>query len=214
MFCNDTDLLLLEPPLFALPEFTSFRRLAETAATLSGATLTLSSGPFTSALTQSGMVISLLDASGQLLAQCELIEVTDATHAVVSVPRVLASDAPIPPAVTGVAKITLISFMPQIAAISAELLRLLGAPAQRDAVPPAVDHDSGLRTATVFGTLAALYASAAASTRPTTTIQAKADYYRQAFIALRRAVSARLDLNSDGIPETTRHAAVRQMRAR
>jgi hypothetical protein len=205
MFCTDTDLLVIDADIFEIADLADFRRTLDYSATLTGTTLTLASGSWTAAGALPGMVVTLMDTTGTFLRHAELVVVTDSSHATISVPRALASDAAVPPAANGVAKARLISFLPQIAAISAQLMGLLGVDTARDQALPAVDHGASLRSAAVMGTLATLYRAAGPA------LAGKAALYAQAYAALRRAVSARVDLDGDGVAETRRNAGIRKL---
>lgn len=203
MFCNDTDLLLLEPAVFTLAETPSFRRLADVSATLAGTALTLDAGSLTEAGVSPGMVATLRAADQALLGHAEVVSVEEARRATVSVPRARQDESPVAPTAQGALRVTVTSFLAQIAAVSAELMRLLGT-VERDQAAPA---GAGLRTAAVFGTLAAIYRMAGGTADGSLT--AKASCYQQAYAALRQAVTARVDLDGDGVAETQRLAGVR-----
>ncbi len=85
LYCNDVDLLVLEPGLFAQAVFAHFRRLVSAAATLAGTTLTLGAGSYEAAGITPGMVATLSLPDGTGVTHAEIVAVTSPTTATVSV---------------------------------------------------------------------------------------------------------------------------------
>src|SRR5262245_23969953 len=119
MFTTDRDLLVLEPNVFRDAGWVG-QRLLSTTGSVSGTTMTLVSGSFATAGIQPGHVL-IYDAMA-----IEVISVTSATVATVSLLRAKLSDPSIPPPALGVKPVACWTFRPQIALVHAQVLRMLG----------------------------------------------------------------------------------------
>ena len=212
-YCEDVDLMVLEPGIFVEPALASMRLLLGVSGVVSGTTLTISGASFVAAGVCGGMVAALTTADNATTVTVEVVAVTDATTATVSVVRARDADAAVGPVVGGAVKVTVVSFRAQIAAVGDELRRLLGGGTDRasGAAVPAMVELTDFRMAAAFGTLALIYRMLSSVTSPKATVLSKMTVYTQAYGALRRSLKAKVDLDHDGVAETVVRAGVRKL---
>ncbi len=206
-FADDIDLLPWEPSVFLETAFAHQALLKDSPGTLTTTGLVMNSAVLADILP--GMVGAITLADDSLTQLLEFTAIADTTHATVSALRGRASESPLPPLVGGAVKVTVISFRPQIAVIGDELLALVGIASDRTSDPtPASNNLTGFRTATVFGTLAALFRTLAEATPPTNITLAKKAFYETLAQTSRRTITATVDEDHDGTPETELRADV------
>jgi hypothetical protein len=147
-------------------------------------------------------VAQVTTADGSLSQLLEVVAVADATHATLSSLRGRNSESTLPPLTGGSVKVSVLSFHPQIAAVGDQLLALVGIASDRSSEPaPASANLAGFRLATVFGVLAAIYRTLADTSAATNLTFAKKTFYEQLAHAARRAISASVDTDGDGVPD-------------
>src|SRR5688572_14979370 len=207
MFTADRDLLTLEPNVFRDAGWVGQRLLATTGS-VSGATLTIVSGSFTTAGIAPGHVL-VYDAIA-----LEVITVNSATAATVSILRASLTDPAIPPPALGVKGVACWTFRPQIALVHTQVLRMLGIDpdASSDAMvsEASIINPASLALAESLGTLHLVYSAAAALSQADSSLAARAQMYRQRFGEERHRAVARIDLDGDGQPDATRRMNVIQ----
>jgi hypothetical protein len=202
-FCTDADLLAWEPAIFLESAFAHQALLKDAPATLAGTTLTLSAAVLATAGILPGMVAQVTTGDGALTQLAEIAGVESPTVASVSALRGRSADPAIPPLTQGAVKVTVVSFRPQIAASGDALLALVGVQSSRDAdATPASADLSGFGPACGFAALAALFRTLTESKHATNLVFSKHDFYDGLARAARQTLSATIDQDGDGIPET------------
>jgi hypothetical protein len=193
LFCADQDLLGWESGIFGDAGVAHLALVKDADATLSGGTLLTAAAVLGGA--EPGMVAVLRQGSGETLVTTYAVITTNlaANQASVSVLRSAGED-PAVPAMSGAVKVTIVSFHPVIAAVGDELLALLG-------IEPRMLTEAstvmGLKTATIFGTLAALFRAIG----PSAAADKKLALYTRMFQLARRAVGGWVDADGDGVAE-------------
>lgn len=212
-YCEDVDLMVLEPGIFVEPALASMRLMQGVSGVVSGTTLTISGGSFVAAGVSGGMVAALTTADNATTVMVEVVAVTDGATATVSVVRARDADAAVGPVVGGAVKVTVVSFRAQIAAVGDELRGLVGVGTDRASgtTVPAMKELTDFRMAAAFGTLAMVYRMMSSVTNPSATVLSKMTVYGQAYGALRRSLKAKVDLDHDGVPETVVRSGVRRL---
>jgi hypothetical protein len=206
-FCDDVELMAWEPSVFTQTAFSHQTVVKGAVGTLTGTALLLTSGSLAAVLP--GMVAQVTLADGSLTQLLEVVAVTDATHATVSMLRGRSSEAAIVPLVTGSVKVTVVTFQPQIAAVGDALLALVGIASDRDNLPaPASVGLCGFKAAAIFGTLAAIYRALVETQSATNVTFSKRTFYEGLAQASRLTLGATIDRDGDGIPETRRWSGV------
>ena len=200
-FADDIDLLPWEPSVFLETAFAHQALLKDSPGTLTGTGLVMNSAVLADILP--AMVGAVTLADGSLTQLLEFTAIADTTHATVSALRGRAAESALPPLMGSAVKVTIITFRPQIAAIGDQLLALVGVASDRTTTPaPASTDLTGFRTATIFGTLAALFRTLAEAAPPTNVTLAKKAFYDSLAQSSRRVISATVDQDHDGTPET------------
>lgn len=201
MFITDRDLLLLEPNVFRDAGWIG-QRLLQGTGSITGTTLTLTSGSLTAAGIAPGHVL-VYDA-----VPVEVLAVTSATVATVSLARAHSSDAAIPPPSLGSKPVVCWTFRPQIALVHTQVLRMLGidpdAPAGEPVSEASIVNPGALTLAEIAGALHLVYAAASALSPADSALPARAQMYRQRFGEERQHAVARIDLDGDGEADATR----------
>jgi len=144
-------------------------------------------------------MVALVDAGGGATQLMEVAAVTDSAHATFSALRGRSDQAAAPGLVSGSVSVTVLSFHPQIAAVSDRLLEAADVAAEAT-----VEHPRYFRTACVLGTLSAVFRVLAEG--GTAAQAAKRDFYEQMFTQIRRGMSGRVDRRpvSAGVGTLTR----------
>lgn len=214
MFATDRDLLVLEPRLFSDVSWATQTLLAAANGAIdsAGTMLTVSGASFTSLGIDEGFIALVAGVP------LEVISRESATELIVSKLRATVNDSPIRTATGTNLAVFVGTFRPQIALVHEQLLRALGIAPD----PPGVQDDPNMPTesritnradlalAEALGALHLIYASAAAMAGSESPQWTKALNYRDRFMAERRRLIARLDLDGDGTPEVFRRASVLQ----
>lgn len=207
-FCNDRDLLLIEPSLFTCGVFNGQRLGYGSSGTLSGSSFTVFSTDFLASGVKPGMVLCLY--SGQISEGegYEIVSVDSAYALTVSVPRATTDSPVIAPTTFSQTKDwQILTFAPQIAAMSAALSERLRTICEASGINQGDFADSAqLRGVTAYATLAGLFAAAADGTDDDARWSKSRYYeslYRDGLLRLRLA----LDADGDGLAEQTRTLA-------
>jgi len=219
MFATDRDLWILEPRLFDDIAFSAQARLLNAPCTVtSGSTQLTFTGIDLEALALTpGMVIAVAG-----YGRFEIVEVLSSTALAVSRLRP-SSDAPpipIPVSDTTAVSATVLSFAPQLDLAHRSLLALLGidpGPAPESPLPGTVyasqiTNPSALVRAEALAALHLIYAAASALTPSGSLHTDRAEMYAQRAAAERNRITAHLDLNNDGLPDTTRSPSTTRLR--
>ncbi len=207
MFTADRDLLTLEPNVFRDAGWVG-QRLLTASGSASGTTLTITSGSYTAAGIAPGHVL-IYDA-----IPLEVLAVTSATAATVSILRARPTDPAIPPPALGAKSVVCWTFRPQIALVHTQILRMLGidpdAPPEAMVSEASIVNPASLALAESLGALHLIYSAAAALSQADSALAARALMYRQRFGEERQRAVARIDLDGDGEPDATRRLNVIQ----
>ncbi|MBL8765355.1 MAG: hypothetical protein JNM07_13930 [Phycisphaerae bacterium] len=205
MFANDRDLLVLEPNLFRDAGWAA-QRLVNATGSVAGATLTVPGADLVALGVGAGN-IALLDG-----VALEVVARESATTLTVSRIRAGPGDPLIPPPPATDRPVAVWTFLPQLAIVHEQLLRMLGIePGQ--AGPGALTESSvtnprALALAEALGALHLVFAGAGGSGAPEA---GRAGFYAARYEAERRRVGAAIDLDGDGHPDCVRRLNVTQV---
>ncbi len=219
MFATDRDLWILEPRLFDDIAFSAQARLVNQPCTVaSGSTqLAFTAVDLESLALTPGMVIALAG-----YGRFEITAVVSPTTLAVSRLRA-SSDAPaipIPVPDDTAASATVLTFAPQLDLAHRSLLALLGiepGPPPESPLPGTVyasqiTNPHALVRAEALAALHLIY-SAASALAPNGTLHTdRAAMYADRARAERTRINAHLDLNADGLPDTTRSPSATRLR--
>ena len=207
-FATDRDLLILEPNLFRDVAWAGQRRVDVSDGVTNGAALTSATAAFEASGIRAGHVV-VVDA-----IPLEVIERVSDTELTVSLVRDDPDDAILPPPALNGAAVMVTTFGPQIAGVHEQLLRALGIEiADLNASPNAgaITNPRALARLESLGALHLTFAAAAALATDQDLLWAKAEMYRDRFIAQRNRLAVGIDLDGDGLPEATRRLNTMQL---
>ncbi len=196
MFAKDRDLWVLEPGLHKDVAWDGQRLLSVTGS-LNGTALTIDSGSFVESGIESGHVVIF---DGVVL---EVVSVESGTEATVSLMRGDLSSNAIPGVSATGRNVEVYGYGPQLGIVHRQVMVMLG-------IDPDSDDDSvvtnagGLVRLEALGALHLIYTSAGAPGRARDQFDSRARMYRSRFASERERVVAMIDLDGDGIAETTR----------
>ena len=178
-FCQDRDLLGVEPRVFLDGGFPSQQLIAGGDGNLSGTTFTSATSDFQSAGLGAGMVLTTYTASAAEGNALEIVSVDSATSLTVSVLRADAESAAVaPPAGTGL-NFHVRTFSPQIRGTSATLAEKLRQMIEVGGICAADFADSAqLRRTTCYGALSGIFVARAENAAPFDANWIKAEHYR------------------------------------
>ena len=208
-FATDRDLLELEPGVFRDAAWTA-QRVINGTGSIAGTTLTRGAGgvTFADARIDAGSVV-LIDS-----APVEVVERTGALVVTVSRLRASVDDDPIPLADDATVKIEAYTFGAAIGGVHRRVLRMLGIEPDdtaEDALTEAsIVNPTALTRLEALGALAAVYAAASAAGPVGTEMGERAEAYRRRFADERQRAAARIDLDGDGVADSTRRLNVIQ----
>jgi hypothetical protein len=198
MFALDRDLLVFEPGLFRDVSWLGFKRIA-TIGALVGTTVTINTGSFVTKEIAPGHVL-IFDG-----VPLEVVSVESATQATVSVLRSDLGSSAVPWFDASNRGVAVYDFGAQRAMVHRQILTMLGFDPDAEGFSDAVVTNPGaLVRLEALGTLHLIYASAAAPGRGSAGFDQRAQMYKERFGAERERVVAAIDLDGDGIAETTR----------
>ncbi len=203
-FCDDRDLLGIDPEVFLQPGPPAQVPLAGTGGVLTGTAFTAPTD-FTAAGVEPGRVLcTYTDSPGEASAW-EIVSVDADDALTVSVLRADAGDPPIAPPAGTELGFEVRSFAAQVAAASNALAETLRRAAETAGIELAEFVDSAqLRTAAAVGALAAVHAARARTTGPSDGHWAKATHFLRELSTLERRLRLAVDLDGDGVAERTR----------
>jgi hypothetical protein len=203
-FCQDRDLLALEPAIFLGAGFPTQQLAGGANGVLTGTTFASTGSNFTSAGVQAGMVLTVYDAAAAEGNAFEIVAVNSATTLTVSVLRADVSLPATSPKTAG-ASFYVRTFRPQILNVSETLAEKLIMLSEVFGVEKAEFANSRqLRMTAAYGTLSSVYVARAASATDDDANWLKAEHYRQEFIRLQSQLRVTSDTNGDGQNEQTR----------
>jgi hypothetical protein len=208
MFTTDRDLLIVEPHLFRDVLWVG-QRLLKATCTISGSVLTVSSPDTTpeAADITTGHVAVVDGAAYEVLERTGEMTLTLSRLR----PSVASPAIPVPDQASRPVHIT--TFAPQIRMIHQQMLRMLGIEPVDSNIPGAITETAitngrELAPMQTFGALHIILAAAAATTGPQSPLGIRASFYRTLYAQDRGRAVCTLDLDGDGIGETTRRMNV------
>ena len=208
MFAADRDLLVLAPNLF--------RDVSWVGQTLVAGTGSITSTALVMTSQTQGFDVAGVDAGNVVVVNGVAYEVVSRiTGSVlsVSVPRGDASDMPVAPLPTTSTQVSVVTFAPQIVQVHRQVLRMLGIdPDEPEATRSegAVSNPGALRRREALGAMHLVLAAASGPAGPESPLALRAEMYAARFSEERRRVSARIDLDGDGVADATRRLNIVQ----
>ena len=149
------------------------------------------------------MVARLVTEGGVLTQLAEIVSIDGPGQATVSALRGRSADPAIPPLAQNAVKVTITSFRPQIGAAGDGLLALVGVRCDRGSEPsPAVADLAGFGPACGFAALAAIFHTLGEEPHAANLVFSKQAFYDGLAGAARQTLSATVDRDGDGLPET------------
>jgi hypothetical protein len=204
-FCQDIDLLALEPGIFLSGSFAGQNLLAGKDGAIDGTAFSSASSDLQAAGVEGGMVLCTYATTPSEGLAVEIVSVDSATELTVSVLRPDPQATPTPPPPGTGLLFHIRSFKPQIRSISASLAEKLRASAEVAGVRAADFADScQLRTTTAHGVLAAIFVARAENASDSDANWIKAQHYRAEFARLQPQLRLAVDADGDGSAEQTR----------
>ncbi|MDQ7014743.1 MAG: hypothetical protein Q9O74_12760 [Planctomycetota bacterium] len=211
MFARDRDLLVLEPSLVRDIGWVG-QRLVQGTGSIAGTTLTMTSQDvgFDDAGVDSGGVVVVGGVVYEVVAQLSASTLT------ISRMRGADDGAVLTPSpVTGVG-VEVPTFLPQLAMVHGQVLRMLGIDPDEAAGVGVVSESSIVNPGSfvlleALGTLHLVFAAASALASEGSPAAFKMGMYRERFAAERGRVSARIDTDGDGVADATRRPSVVQL---
>lgn len=195
-FAKDRDLLVHEPLLFRDVAWSSQRLFESAAVSIAGTILTAPGAAFDEVGVAEGAVVVV---AGLPL---EVVERLSATELVVSRLRARVGGEPIPPGDTESASAYVATFLPQIAIVHEQLMRIVGVEPSLPERRPGVDdvlNPRAIASVEALGALHLIFSAAAAVAGEASTLWMKAALYRDRFAAARARAAVEFDL-SDAPP--------------
>lgn len=211
MFATDRDLLVLEPNLVRDVGWTG-QRLVKGSGDVSGTTLTMTSQDVGFELMEVG--------AGHVVVvggvAYEIVDTIDDSRLTISRMRASTDGGLLPPSPIVGAPVEVMSYLPQIAMVHGQVLRMLGidpdAPPGVGAVSEASITNAGsFVLLEALGALHLVFAAAAALAGEGSPAAFKTVMYRERFRAERGRVAARIDTDGDGVADATRRPSVVQL---
>ncbi len=204
MFVSDRDLLVVEPNLFRDVVWVG-QKLGESAsATVAGTTLTMTGIDVD--LDQSGVGaghVAVVDGVGY-----EVIARLGIDSATISRVRLTDQDAVIVPSPVAGVRAFVMTFGPMMAVVHRRILLMLGIDpdgAVEDSLSESsIVNPKALRLVEVFGTLHMVYSAASVLGGPESSYGQRAEVYRRLFCQERGRVWVRMDIDGDGVADSTR----------
>ena len=210
-FSNDADLLRFEPALFGDLHLPGQVLISGTNGTTSGTTFTDSAANFTNAQVTAGCVIYLQTTDGGIDGAYEIVSADSATQLTVSVLRTDSDDSAIAVPADSSIIYHICTYQPQSNEVLFQLSQYFGlAPGVADS-----DYDvddildtAVLRQASIYATLAAVYAMLAGGTDgDEQNFWQKSMFYQKRFEKAREMCRVNIDPGSDGISDKTNSGA-------
>jgi hypothetical protein len=203
-FCNDVDLLAIEPGIFLGGGRPGQLLAAGAGGGISGTAFTATGRDFVAAGVTPGMVLCVYTTSPSEGVAYEIIDVA-AGQLVISVLRAYPNQSAIaPPAATGLSW-QIFTFAAQISGVCRTLAEKLRQFQEVGGIKCADFADSSqLRATAANGTIASIFVARAENAALSDANWIKAEYYRRQFIAMQLAVRLVVDIDGDGVAKQTR----------
>jgi hypothetical protein len=204
-FCQDRDLLALEPAIFLGGSFVTQQLIGGSDGVSSGTTFTSAGSNFGSAGVQAGMVLTVYDTAASEGNAFEIISVNSATALTVSVLRADPSLPPVAPKISG-RSFFIRTFRPQIQGVSRTLAEKLKQFSEIYRIPAekvAFADPAQLQLTTACGALPGIYLARAASATADDANWLKSEHYRQEFVRLQSQLRLTVDAGAGGCRQQT-----------
>ena len=203
-FCQDRDLLSIEPELFA--DGNPCQTLASgTDGIIAGTMFSSTGSDFETAAVQAGMALHVAGGSLETAKTYEVVSVDSATQLTVSRLRTNDDDDPLAPVPGTDLGFSIRTFAPQIRTVSQTLAEKLRQVEEVAGIAAADFADSAqLRMTAACGTLAAVFVTRSENATSADANWAKAEHYRTRFERLRLQLRLAVDADGDGLAEQTR----------
>jgi hypothetical protein len=203
-FCNDVDLLAIEPGIFLGGGRPGQLLAAGAGGSISGTGFVATGRDFVAAGVSAGMVLCVYTTSPSEGVAYEITSVASGSLGI----SVLRADAcqPIiaPPAAEGLSW-QVCTFAAQITTIGRTLAEKLRLFQEVGGIKVATFADSSqLRATAANGTLASIFVARAENAAPSDANWIKAQYYRRQFLDLQLAMRLVVDVDGDGVARQTR----------
>lgn len=204
-FCQDRDLLGIEPGLFLSAGPAGSRLIGGTDGQLAGTGFSSATSDFAVASVEAGMVLTVTTTITSEGQAHEIVSVGTGGQLTVSVLRADVADPPVAPPAGQNLSFCVVTYRPQIRRVCDALAEKLRALAEATPVATEAQVNSAqLRLTAAYGTLATVFLAKAESPSPTDPHWAKAEHYQQDFTRMQMQLRLALDVNGDGIAEQTR----------
>lgn len=204
-FCQDRDLLGIEPGLFLTACPTGSQLTSGSDGQLDGTTFTSTTADFPAAGVEAGMVLTVTTTIPSEGRAYEIISVDGAGQLTVSVLRASTEDAPVAPPAGGGLSFRVITYKPQIRRVCDSLAEKLRALVEAAPVAAEAHVDSAqLRLTAAYGTAATVFLARAESPSLTDPHWAKAERYQREFTRMQMQLRLAVDADGDGFAEQTR----------
>jgi len=213
-YCQDRDLLSIEPAVFASAAFPSQQLISGSDGVTSETTFTSAASDFQDAGLGAGMVLCTYTTGPAEGRSYEIISVDSATALTVSVLRPTPEAEPVPPPAGSELSFHVRTFAPQIQNVTQTLSEKLRQIAEAAGIASADFADSSqLRIAAAHGALASVFLARAETTGSHDPHWRKAEYHRRQFQQRQLQLRLAVDQDGDGVAEQTRTlGSVRLMR--
>jgi hypothetical protein len=204
-FCQDRELLCIEPVIFIGGGFASQQLIGGTGASIAASQLHWSGGDFLAAGVKPGMIATVWQSSAAEGNAYEIVSVDSQSQLTISVLRADPTGPILPPLAIANTSFHIRTYQPQIQAVSAALAEKLRRITESTAVQSGQFADSAqLRTTTAYGTLQSIFVARAENASSADANWIKAQYYRDLFRQHQVQLRLAVDADGDGIAELTR----------
>lgn len=204
-FCQDRDLLSIEPGVFIGGGFPSQELISGSDGVISGTTFTSSASNFTAACVEAGMVLCTYTTTAAEGSAFEIVSADSTTSLNLSVLRAGLEAASVAPPAGSNLHFYIRTFGPQIRTVSAALSEKLRQIVEVSGVDAADYADSAqLRITAAHGALAAIFVARSENAVSSDVNWIKAQYYHDCFRRLQLQLRLAVDADGDGLAERTR----------
>ncbi len=204
-YCQDRDLLSIEPIVFIAGGFPSQQLINGTDGSISGTTFTSAGSNFSTAGIKAGMALCSYDTTPSEGNAFEITSIDSATQLTISVLRGSSEDSPTPPPAGSNLSFYIRTFEPQIKMTSSTLGEKLRQMSELAGIDNADFADSEqLRITTAYGTLSSIFTARAENAAAHDANWIKAEHYRNEYRKLQLQLRLAVDEDGDGLAEKTR----------